>query len=521
MNNDLHDLTDGYLNGTLQAAEVSRLEEMLQRDPEAKREFVTNLILHGQLGVIADELRGSDASSSAGDAKERIDASPLARVGRVQRGVWNVIVVTAGAACFLFAVVWISWPTGKAPQAGESAYDLRPIPIRTVGYVAADVGGRVFPVMAGSNASLAGPTEMTTSDGTAVEVVPGSLYGFSTERIGLLFRGEVLISSLDSEREYAVEMGSVRLVAQNGRFRVNRGDDGSAVVEALEGQVEVQTRGRVPRLLWSFDEVEEGGGLALVLGSQSSRTAGLIGPGALRFVDQRGTCATVVGGTAERVGSGSFSMSGGITIEAIVSSTWDGAGENQDVIFRKEDGPNRILLSFQNNVNDFAIPKVPRGPVLSFGVFLRELGYSELDMPLDGNDGRPTVAQIADGRPHIIAATYDCFSGVKAIAIDGQILFSHRFPVGHCIQSGGPKPAMIGGWRKREAFGGVIDELAIYDYALSGEEIARHHELALQGKRWLPTQFGDQPHWTTTQTVAQGQRLEIPLSSIEHKSAIH
>ena len=453
------------------------------------------------------------------EATKRLCVSQFARTRRVQPAVRNAIAVTAVAACLLWAVVWFSTPNGKVLLASEPAYDLRPIPIRTVGYVAADRDRRlVFPVLAGSNASPASPTEMATADGTTVDVVPGSLYGFSTETIGLLFRGEVLVSSLDSKCEYAVEMENVRVVARRARFRIHRGDDGSAVVEALKGQVEIQARGRVPRLYWSFDDVEGGAGLPLELGSQASRATGLLGSGALRFVDQRGTCANVVGGTGEKVGSGSFSMSGGMTIEAIISSTWDGAEENQDVIFRKEDGPNRILLSFQNNVNDFAIPKVPRGPVLSFGISLRELGYSELDMPLDGKNGRPTVAQIADGMPHTVATTYDCFSGIKAIAIDGQIRFSHRFPIGHCIQSGGPKPAMIGGWRKRETFGGVIDELAIYDYPLSREEMIGHHELANQGTRWLPSQFVEQPNWMTTQTVAQGQRCELSPSNIEQES---
>ncbi len=77
---------------------------------------------------------------------------------------------------------------------------------------------------------------------------------------------------------------------------------------------------------------------------------------------------------------------------------------------------------------------------------------------------------------------------------------------------------MIGGWRKRETFGGVIDELAIYDYPLSREEMIGHHELANQGTRWLPSQFVEQPNWMTTQTVAQGQRCELSPSNIEQES---
>ena len=428
----------------------------------------------------------------------------------------------ATAVCLLVGISWFFLPRGIAPAADDTAtYDLQPIPIRTVGYFAGDRNRRTeFPVFAGSNASAASPGEMTTNDGTVVKVAADSLFGFSSETTGLLIRGEVFVTTLDSKNEYAVELGNVRVVGRNAKYRIQRSNDGSVVIEALAGDVELQTRPRLPRLYWSFDDVNEPAGLPLTLGTQSSRVAGLVGTGALRFVDQRGTCATIVGGIQELVGSGLFSMSGGMTIETVIKSTWDGAKNNQDVIYRKEDGPNRILLSLQNNLNEFAIPAVPQGPALSFGIFLRGLGYSELDMPLDGQLGRPTVAELADGQQHTIVATYSCFTGIKAIAVDGRICFSHQFPIGHCIQSGGPKPAMIGGWGKREIFGGIIDELAIYDDALTVTEIAQHHTLARQGKSWLPSQFAGQLPWKTIQTIVPGERLERTLSSFDRDTAV-
>jgi hypothetical protein len=519
MNHDLHDLAEEYLNGTLCDAGMSRLESLLQGDPKSKRDFVSHLVLHGQLSLVAEELLGTERLDVRLELTSRGDASRVARTRRIQRTVWQAIVATA-AACSLFAVIWFSSGNVDSGNAKESAYDLSPIPIRTVGYVAGD-RNHMLQVMAGSNASIARSTEMRTANGTTVNVVSESRFAFASETSGLLFRGDVLVNSHGSNPEYAVEMQNVRVVGRGARFRVQRKGDDFARIETLEGQVEIQTRVPVPRLYWSLDNTnhrdrQESGRLDLLLGDQVSRVPGLIGPGALHFEERSGAYATVVGGTEAKVGGGLFAMSGGMSIEAVISSTWDGADDNQDVIFRKEDGPNRILLSFQNNrktENSFAFPQVPRGPVLSFGIFLRELGYSELDMPLDGKDGRPTVAQIADGKPHIIAATYDSFSGTKAIAIDGKVRFSHQFPIGHCIQSGGPMPAMIGGWRKRETFDGVIDELAIYDYALSGEEITRHHELARKGQHWFFDPLNEHPNWTTIQTIAAGNLHELLLST--------
>jgi hypothetical protein len=110
-------------------------------------------------------------------------------------------------------------------------------------------------------------------------------------------------------------------------------------------------------------------------------------------------------------------------------------------------------------------------------------------MPLDGRDGRPTVADLTDGRPHHVVATFDSFTGRKAIFIDGRLRFEHVYPRGTLIVSGGPEPAFIGSMNGYENFHGVIDELAIYDFALTPDEIAEHHEQAGRGE----TYFGPRP----------------------------
>ncbi len=522
MNDDLREMAEGYLNGTLSESEMTQLESLLQGDAESKREFASHLVLHGQLGLVAEEIRGTEPQYLPLVTASQRDASQVRPVTLAKWSVWRMLVVTAVAASLLGTVVWFSTNGFESGNASESAYDLAPIPIRTVGYVDVDLN-QTLPVIAGSNASSGRLTEMRTDNGTIVSVASASRFGFASETSGLLYRGEVLVSSLASNKQYAVEMQNMRIVGRNAKFRVQRNDDELTRVEALDGQVEIQTRALTPRLCWSFDSNKDSdmlqpGTLPVLLGDYVEHVSGLIGSGALGFTRSSGAYATLVGGTEPQVGGGLFSMSGGMSLEAMITSNWDGADDNHDVIFRKEDGPNRILLSFQNNkklVNDFSVPKVPPGPVLSFGIFLRELGYSELDMPLDGIDGRPTVAQIADGKPHLITATYNSFSGIKAIAIDGQIRFAHQFPIGHCIQSGGPKPAMIGGWRKRETFSGVIDELTIFDYSLSGEEIANHYDLSRQRKHWISDSLGEHDNWETIQVLAPGNQHELQISALK------
>ena len=226
---------------------------------------------------------------------------------------------------------------------------------------------------------------------------------------------------------------------------------------------------------WSFDEASSGSTPAVdaVGGNNGSfigtatRVPGLVGLGAARFNN--------AGNDGVNVGAGvnnSFSMSTGITVFARFRPTWSGGSGDYDEIFRKEDGGNRILLSFQNDANNgAATPPVSAGPVLSFGLNVNG-AYSELDMPLDGVAGRPTLAQLADGATHSIAATYDSISGRKAIWIDGTMRWS--VTLSGPIASGGGAAAVIGNINTGggEPFSGTIDDFAIWRAALAPNEIA-------------------------------------------------
>ncbi len=494
MNDDLRPLADRYLDDTLDDEQLRRLEGILECDPESKRQFIAHCVLHAQLGLIADEL-------CANEPQHRLVVSTSDRSAS-----WLPIGGLAIAASLL-AVVLTSFPLKQTTQqSGELEYEWESIPIRTVGYAFPEGrSGQAIAVVAGSSGAADTTTQMTAAGGVNVSVSAGSRFGFASDTKGLLYSGSVLVAAKEANGQFAVELGDKRILSHGARFELNRLSTDVAYVDAVSGQVEIQTRIAGPRLRWSFDDVEHDS-LPISLRGQSTRCDGLVGSGAIRFHDERGTCANIIGGTESTVGSGVFATSGGITIEAIIVSHWNAVEKNSDVIFRKEDGPNRILFALQNNETIFEIPEVAPGPVLSFGIFLEQFGYSELDMPLDGQDGRPRLDQIVDGKPHHIAATYDSFTGIKAISVDGRICFSHYFPAGHCVQSGGPKEAMIGGWGNREAFAGVIDELAIYDYALSSEQIAKHHELAAQGAPWLPARSGQDQRWTTITTVQPGQR---------------
>lgn len=243
---------------------------------------------------------------------------------------------------------------------------------------------------------------------------------------------------------------------------------------------------------WNFDE--QGGPAGDLVGRNDgalqgvTRTKGLVGRGAIAFEDRHGQMVNVGGG------DGSFDFSQGITIEALFISRWDGVsnldadGHNYDEIFRKDNGQQLILLSLQydNNQNRFAFPPGKQGHVLSFGLHV-DGRYEELDMPLDGEEGRPSLAELTDGRAHHVAATYDAATGEKAIYVDGRKRFGYLYPSGAPLRMGGRRAAAIGNaadlpW---EPFHGTIDEVAIYRAALPAEEIAEHWSRAQRGQGYF------------------------------------
>ncbi len=503
MNEELRLLVDAYLNATLNDDELQQLEQVLRRNSQARRQFVSATVMHGQLAMLADEMRSAGAIDFATHSLDGRSAVVSNISPDSQRPRWMLML--AVATSIFVAIVSLAIVRQANEGAGDIEYDLERIPIRTVGYAfSAENPERGTPVAAGSNARVDSATMMTAASGAAVSVTPGSRYAFSTDTLGLLFQGSVNVTMSDRHAEYAIELGDRRILSRGSNFDLRKLDATRAELRVHDATVEIQSRVGGPRLSWSFDS-ESHGTLPFRLRGKSSFTAGIVGDGSLQFVDRGMTYAEIIGGTEPTVGSGSFSFGGGLSIEALIVSDWRADKGNQDVIFRKEDGPNRILLSLQHNVNDFDLPMVDPGPVLSFGIFLQQLGYSELDMPLDGRQGRPRVDQIADGKPHHIVATYDSFSGTKSIAVDGRVCFTHQFPIGHCIQSGGPRSAMIGGWLRREPYSGIIDELAIYEYALSPDQIVQHNELAKRGRRWLPDQQENSSRWRTEQVIKPGE----------------
>lgn len=125
-------------------------------------------------------------------------------------------------------------------------------------------------------------------------------------------------------------------------------------------------------------------------------------------------------------------------------------------IFRKEDGNDRVLFSFQDN-----------GTVLALGLNVN--GYVECDAKLD-------PARVLDGAWHHCAATFD--GRFLRVYLDGQEIGALERP--GTIRAGGPAPGCIGSSSGGECFQGALDELQIYAKALSPDQIALLYRRGLE-----------------------------------------
>jgi hypothetical protein len=211
----------------------------------------------------------------------------------------------------------------------------------------------------------------------------------------------------------------------------------------------------------------------------TTRTFGLVGQGAAEFHD--------AAGDGIQIGGQNFNNGlGGFTIEMLFTSSFDGS--DQAEFFRQEAGNNRILLSFQsdantNNDGGQLVGSATGAAGISLG--LNTGGYKEMDVALDGLGGRPTLGQIANGDIHHLVASYDVATGMKSMYIDGVLVGQIDGPDGVPLLLDNVQTGFIGSDRGSESFPGIIDEVAFYDRALTGAEVAAHYGNVGQGQNYF------------------------------------
>jgi hypothetical protein len=267
-----------------------------------------------------------------------------------------------------------------------------------------------------------------------------------------------------------------------------------------------------PVSYWTFNESSIGNAAALDSATLGTATSGTFLGASRRSLGLNGLGTSMhPNGSIDGVNVGTADLThSSFTVEALITTNWNGTGFKE--IFRKEDGGNRILLSFQQasaiTGGGTGGPVVGSGsnPGIAFGINAGG-SYGELDIRFDGLAGRPSLAQLQSGVHHV-AATYDQATGVRSVYWNGVLIGSNATAPG-VMTSGGGTPAVIGNASTGggEPFTGQIDELAIYGSALSAATVAAHAALGTAAQKSVslsssvlgPGNFGD--GYTNNSTV--------------------
>lgn len=522
------ELADAQCSGTITESEMETLERLLTDHPECRQEYLDYVFLHVSLTGVATsgELLSVEAIEKSilpCDTSRTTSPKPL-HLWFTQTLCILVCLFSIGFFLFFSKDEQADVPPQVADKTSQYYFDENTTPPEEVATLSKTVQATwellgKHPAITkhfqpGTVKLTSGNVAFAFSGGADISLVSPALFGMERKNHGTLFSGTLSAHLTDPQSPFTLETPSVEVVDLGTEYEVTVNEAAETFVHVLDGQVEVKPRRRLPRFYWNFDQREESplsdtiSGNAIRIGKNAKRIPGLIGEGAVRFNNKPDASLLLGNGGGKEVGTGDYSASTGVTLEALVISEWQTPNEPQtkypfdyDEIFRKEDGSYRILLSFQNDdgASQTQIPAVERGPCLSFGLFLSGMGYNELDMPLDGKEGRPSLEEIRDGKPHHIVATYNGWTGIKAIYVDGKLCMSHRFPVGTMIISGGRTPAVIGNLISgnfetlvgREPFSGVIDEVAFYGFALDAATVAQHYARVQQGKDYFDGQLNN------------------------------
>lgn len=501
----LDDLLAALCDGTISQADFALLEARLAADPQARWRYVQMMDLHadlawsdGPLAAAREQEELEDGLALAGAMSDSAKTNPSTPLGRIH---W----ATKAALLALVPGLALVWAYSAGWFAASNSHIIATLKPEPDAKISVD-SPRDNELQIGSTIELqAGSAGMTFNAGSQLTMTGTTTVRVDSSNSATLLRGMIEAHVPQQAVGFTLDAPGFRVIDLGTRFSVQAAADGSGQVRVHEGRVDVVPDLRLPRLFLDFDDADyPADPLSNLRGKPEgsvTRAAGIIGRGALQFSNHSSQKVMLGLGGSEQVGRGIFGVRDGITIEALIIPRWTGKGwthrtpqnplglpYDYDQIFRKEDGEHRVLLSFQDDrgAEQPIVPVVDPGPCLTFGLHLEGLGYSELDMPLDGQAGRPTLAQLQDGKFHHIVATYDAASGIKAIYIDGTVRFRHRFPAGSRILAGGGGRAAIGNTPYGdEPFNGVIDEFAFYDVALTPAEIDGHWRHAQAGRSYF------------------------------------
>lgn len=534
---EVRDIADAICDKTASNEQVQHLEQLLTGDEEAQRFYYDYVSMHVHLKSAADtnlefvyrrmteefivrskepstEKNMEHASSFNFSQGQSIEALP--DNSNAGNPLWLKILIASLIILGVFLLV-ATWSEKEQTSDNFVAEILS-------GHISIVELGHIQGRYLNSGEYIATQaTSLLLENGSRLQFEPQSKFKLFNQNEIALAGGRLFIQPADSDSSADNNRVSSNLIVHGPTFILYTNGDPLSLdlnqqqplVSTGQNTLLLPNRWR-PNHYWSFnsqaDFANDSAGQAHGKPAKGvTRTKGLLGQGAFLFDNSADARINVGSGGGTAAATGSFAVTDGVTIEAIIQPKYSGELNEIDEIFRKDMEENkdfRMLLSFQNDLGKQNLrPTGEYQESLSFGLYLVGQGYHELKLPLDGLNGRPTLARLKEGRTHHVVATYDVVTGLKAIYIDGEKLASYQYPAGSKMLSGGTGLASIGNipnpsrW-DLEAFSGVIDEVAFYNFSLPPFMIKRHVKQVQQGYNY----FGLRPS-----DAILPEKIKIPL----------
>ncbi|MBI1370176.1 MAG: hypothetical protein GC162_16175 [Planctomycetes bacterium] len=504
--------------GELTSEQASDLSERLRGSQPARRLYAEHMLLHAELqwDTVASRI---DQSRVAADASDKAAPGERPNLRRWVSVLAAALVLGAAVGINRYFSAGPSSPPpvarmyGTLVNADSVTWSSQPLQAGhdlDAGTIAIDAGRLDLTMTSGATVQVIGPAALQIEGDDRLSLRRGRVHiragvsgGFIVDAPGLRVR------DLGTEFEVVSVKPGIAVSVMSGRVELTRwNSDGSIAQQttmtdgqhaALLGQgpltFDDAAHDRLmraspiydaqPVAAYHLDSPDSDGATQWIGGVE--RTAGLEGDGAARFGTKLGAVTLqrpLAGFNFER----GFSMEVDVKLEP--AAAWPQVGNRTVLRYEpypgaidaqhRERSVQRLLLAFQGPRfirGDYGLLVGDAGtPGLTFGFVAEQ--YTELDIALDGKNGRPHMMDLVDGKAHHLAVTYDTDSGRVAAYIDGRRVADGQLKPGVAPQiptealtmnigAYGRSPALV------EPFMGIIDELRFFDRAIEADQVQR------------------------------------------------
>ncbi|YCM42798.1 FecR domain-containing protein [Verrucomicrobiaceae bacterium 227] len=229
---ELRDLTEAYVLGTLDPGQMETLETLLLADEDARLFFLASLDVHAGL---AWEFRGTDLPLPE---LSEDDESSVIRPGRWSGVTWRWAVPLAAVIIFLLAMISLWNPTR---QAAETLPVFASVKASLHGQWADGREVAVGAVLARGILELqSGLVELETASGTTLLLEAPVRLELHDALHGTLLSGNLVVRMTEGTSGFVVDMPQMRVTDLGTEFGVSVASNGESRVQVFDGEVRAE-----------------------------------------------------------------------------------------------------------------------------------------------------------------------------------------------------------------------------------------------------------------------------------------